>query len=132
MNEYNLFFQKVVDDTENAKRAASFVEMFIFSKEFVNYPMRKDIVIVRPRVDNYLLNFTLANGGSLVNGRYSCRCGELCSTVVRTIHLGWTTYKDRVWNKKKEDINWNVDRYQISPITIGTSDYGLCTERRVL
>ena len=70
---YNTYFQRTILSNVNRKRNSGIIDIFVFSKDFVDYPLQEDIVAGRPMIDSYLLSYTLSNGGSLIAGRYSCK-----------------------------------------------------------
>lgn len=126
-NIYEEFFDKSVREANDRKRPSYTSDLIIFSKEFVRYPLRDDIVIGRPRVDNYLMSYTVQNHGQLVFGRYAGNRFVHCmSALVRTLHQGWTTYKERVYNREKNDINWNINLVQQESITTRNALYAFC------
>ena len=70
---YEEFFDRAIREADGKKRSSSSADLIIFSKEFQRYPMREDIVIGRPKVDSYLMGYTLSNGGQMVFGRFAGR-----------------------------------------------------------
>lgn len=124
---YKEFFDKSVREANDKRRPSSTADLIIFSKEFSRYPLRKDIVIGRPRVDNYLMSYTVQNKGQLVFCRYSgISFLVILMCLVRVLHQGWATYKERTYSRRKNDTNWNVNLVPQESITARSALYAFC------
>ncbi|KNB46005.1 glycosyl transferase [Blastocystis sp. subtype 4] len=85
--------------SHSKQRGESSVDMFILSKEFIQYPLGP-FVIARARIDTYMLLYCMKAGCSLIDS----------GKAAVTLHQGMSTYTSRRGLVSSDDYNWNLNR----------------------